>query len=230
MTDQHKKEAKEKIFNAAVSLFAARGYDGVGIREICRTAKVNVAMINYYFGSKLGILKEIIKSSHEKYYAAIASGFDEKSSLEERTRLMIHNLIEFFRHNFELFWAATNPPRGEFQELLNLELQLAENGRGSVNRFFTQVGLDVKNNLLMSMIRGAISTLLIEHFRSRYMWEKIYKVPCQTITEKAPQMTECDVEYNDAYYERYAEVLASFYLDGVRGLNKSRNHKGGSHA
>lgn len=229
MKESHKKEAKDKIFGAAVALFAAKGYDGVGIREISRMAKVNVAMINYYFGSKLGILKEIITLSHDKYYEAIVAGLDEKSSLEEQTRLLIRNLIEFFRHDFELFWAASNPPRAEFKELLKLELQLAENRRSTINRFFTQVGFDINDNLVMSMIRGAISTLLIEHFRSRYMWEKIYKVPCETVVKRGPQANELDVEYNDAYYEKYAEVLAGFYLDGVRGLNKNKNQKGGSH-
>jgi len=230
MTDHQKKHAKEKIFKAAIILFAEKGYAGVGIREIARTAQVNVAMINYYFGSKLGILTEIIKASHEKYYAAVATGFNEKLSLEERTRLMVRNLIEFFRNHFELFQAANSTPPGKFEEMLDLNLKLVSNGRDVVNRFFTQVGLDVNNNLLMSMIRGAISTLLIEHFHSRYMWEKVYKVPCKTIVAKAPKLTECDVEYNDAYYEEYAEVLARFYLDGVRGLSKSKNQKGGSHA
>jgi hypothetical protein len=41
---------------------------------------------------------------------------------------------------------------------------------------------------------------------------------------------ELDVEYNDAYYERYAEVLAAFYLNGVRGLGKIKNLKGGNNA
>jgi len=230
MTKKQKIEARQRIFDEAIKLFAEKGYAGVGIREIARAAKVNVAMINYYYSSKFGILKEIIKSSHEKYYTAIAAGFDEKLTLEERTRLMVRNLIEFFRNHFELFQAANGVPPDKFEEMMDLKLTLVSNGRDVVNRFFTQAGLDVGDNLLMSMIRGAISTLLIEHFHGRHMWEKVYKVSCKTILSKAPQLTECDVEYNDAYYERYAEVLSAFYLNGVRGLNKSKNQKGVNNA
>lgn len=226
MTDQKKKLAKEKIFQSAVSLFAAKGYDGVGIREIARTAKVNVAMINYYYGSKFGILKEIIIQMKDKYYTAIAKGFDDKLTLEERIRLIIGNLIEFFRKYFELYWAGNNPPRTELKELINLELKLEENYHQTIDRFFNQVGININDHMLMSMVRGAISSLLIEHFRNRYLWEKVYKEPYQEIFKKAPPSDECEIEYNDAYYAQYADVLTRFYLDGIRGIIRSKNQKG----
>jgi AcrR family transcriptional regulator len=52
------KEAKDKgekgenILNAAEELFALRGYDGVTLRAVANQAGVDVALINYYFGSK----------------------------------------------------------------------------------------------------------------------------------------------------------------------------------
>lgn len=45
-------ETKEKILAAATRLFARRGLDGVTIREICREAGVNGALVNYHFGTK----------------------------------------------------------------------------------------------------------------------------------------------------------------------------------
>lgn len=37
---------------AAEKLFAAKGFDGTSVRDIAESAKVNLAMISYYFGSK----------------------------------------------------------------------------------------------------------------------------------------------------------------------------------
>ena len=37
---------------AAEELFAEKGFDGTSVRDIAETAGVNLAMINYYFGSK----------------------------------------------------------------------------------------------------------------------------------------------------------------------------------
>lgn len=43
------------ILDAGRTLFAQFGYDGVGVRDIANAAGVTAALINRYFGSKLGL-------------------------------------------------------------------------------------------------------------------------------------------------------------------------------
>ncbi len=45
-------EKQIDILLAAERLFATKGFDGTSVRDIANEANVNVAMINYYFGSK----------------------------------------------------------------------------------------------------------------------------------------------------------------------------------
>ncbi|MEM7268546.1 MAG: TetR family transcriptional regulator, partial [Pseudomonadota bacterium] len=45
----------ERIISSACELFAEKGYDGAGVREIAARAGANVALINRYFGSKAGL-------------------------------------------------------------------------------------------------------------------------------------------------------------------------------
>jgi AcrR family transcriptional regulator len=45
-------DKKEHIMEVAVALFAEKGYEGTSIRDLAHEADVNIAMINYYFGSK----------------------------------------------------------------------------------------------------------------------------------------------------------------------------------
>ncbi|TMV06619.1 TetR/AcrR family transcriptional regulator [Paenibacillus thermoaerophilus] len=45
-------QVKLKILQAAKKLFAAKGYDGTSVREICEEAGVNIALISYHFGGK----------------------------------------------------------------------------------------------------------------------------------------------------------------------------------
>lgn len=52
---------KEKILDAAENLFAARGFRGTTMRAITDKADVNLAAINYHFGSKKSLLEEVIK-------------------------------------------------------------------------------------------------------------------------------------------------------------------------
>jgi AcrR family transcriptional regulator len=102
MEQNTKIAAKKRIFDAAVSLFARRGFAAVGIREIAKKAGVNISMINYYFNGKAGILKEIINECYDKYYSAILDTGGEKTPLEERVRYLTRNMVDFFRKNTEL--------------------------------------------------------------------------------------------------------------------------------
>jgi AcrR family transcriptional regulator len=49
----------EHILEAALSLFAARGYESVSMREIAREAKMPIATVYQYFPMKLAIVREI---------------------------------------------------------------------------------------------------------------------------------------------------------------------------
>src|SRR6516162_8697266 len=43
---------KDQIIDKAVELFGSKGFDNTSVRELCHEAGINIAMINYYFGSK----------------------------------------------------------------------------------------------------------------------------------------------------------------------------------
>jgi AcrR family transcriptional regulator len=55
MTDK-----KINIINHAVELFAEKGFEGTSIRDLAARAGVNVAMVNYYFGSKEKLFESLV--------------------------------------------------------------------------------------------------------------------------------------------------------------------------
>ena len=58
MSDQK----KQHIIQTAITLFAEKGYEGTTIRDLAKRAKVNVAMVNYYFGSKEKLFEALVES------------------------------------------------------------------------------------------------------------------------------------------------------------------------
>lgn len=48
------------ILEVAEKLFAEKGFDGTSIRNISKDAKINIAMVSYYFGSKEKMLESLI--------------------------------------------------------------------------------------------------------------------------------------------------------------------------
>lgn len=49
--------ARGRLVNAALRLFAEKGYEAASTREICEAAGVNISAIRYYFGDKAGLYR-----------------------------------------------------------------------------------------------------------------------------------------------------------------------------
>lgn len=57
-----KTDKKTDILVAAEVLFSEFGFEGTSTRQIAKESGANMAMINYYFGSKEGVFLEIMES------------------------------------------------------------------------------------------------------------------------------------------------------------------------
>ena len=98
-----KDKSKQRILDSATKLFAQKGYDGVGIREICKEANANICMISYFWGGKQELYKGIVDNLIEKQteYAKSFLNLDiEPSTLpkQEQIKLLytvIDKVIEF---------------------------------------------------------------------------------------------------------------------------------------
>ena len=52
---------KERILAAAETLFAQRGFDGASLRQLTASANVNLAAVNYHFGSKDKLVEQVFR-------------------------------------------------------------------------------------------------------------------------------------------------------------------------
>lgn len=55
-------ETRARLISVATRLFAEHGFDGVSVRMITREANANLGAINYHFGSKEGLIREVFHS------------------------------------------------------------------------------------------------------------------------------------------------------------------------
>ena len=61
MTDNRHGDTRERILDVAERLFMEFGYDGTSMRQITGEANVNLAAVNYHFGSKEALMQEVFR-------------------------------------------------------------------------------------------------------------------------------------------------------------------------
>lgn len=55
------KVAQGRILDAAARLFLGQGFQATSMRQLAAAAEVNLAAINYHFGSKEGLMQEVLR-------------------------------------------------------------------------------------------------------------------------------------------------------------------------
>ncbi len=59
-------DARARLLDAALQLFSAKGLDATSIRELATLADVNIAAVNYHFGSKEALHAEALRYGFRK--------------------------------------------------------------------------------------------------------------------------------------------------------------------
>lgn len=59
-------DTRRRLLEAALIIFAEKGFDGAGIRDIAEHAKANSAMVQYHFGGKEGLYLEALRYAFEQ--------------------------------------------------------------------------------------------------------------------------------------------------------------------
>jgi len=92
-------ESRKRIVEAALKLFSRKGFCATGLRELSAEAGVNLAMVSYFFGSKKGLLKELLDRFFSGYLEIARETLSGKDPVEVRLRRFIDTTLAFFQSN-----------------------------------------------------------------------------------------------------------------------------------
>lgn len=107
-------DKKKAIMEAAEKLFCDTGYEGTSTRQIAKEAGANMAMINYYFGSKEGVFMDIMTERISTFAVQLKSISDEEWSSIEKLHRVIEGLVDRILSNIP------------FHRMMNRELSLSQ--------------------------------------------------------------------------------------------------------
>jgi TetR/AcrR family transcriptional regulator, regulator of cefoperazone and chloramphenicol sensitivity len=87
------------VLQAARRLFANRGFTNVTVRDICREASANVAAVNYHFGDKMGLYREVLQGAIDAVRATTeaarqaGAGCPAEEQLRRFVNVFLHRVL-----------------------------------------------------------------------------------------------------------------------------------------
>jgi len=74
---------KERILGAAETLFARHGFAGASLRQVTAAANVNLAAVNYHFGSKDNLIEEVFRRRLDELNARRLGALEQALAVTE---------------------------------------------------------------------------------------------------------------------------------------------------
>ena len=114
--EANQKNTQDKILHAATKVFAEHGYKDATTRMICSEARVNVALVNYYFRSKSELYKAVIGALFEDVAKPMMSIPDiacDEATWRKAVRMWIRRSLAIC--------AARKPPEFWMARLMGME-------------------------------------------------------------------------------------------------------------
>lgn len=93
-TRKSKTSTQKRILDAAETLFAREGFEQTSLRQITQEANVNLASVNYHFGSKKALIQAVVARYMNVFMPALEA---ELKQLDERPSIDSLAVFESFK-------------------------------------------------------------------------------------------------------------------------------------
>ncbi|MCP4642764.1 MAG: CerR family C-terminal domain-containing protein [bacterium] len=114
--EQEPSGTKLILMMSAGELFADHGLEGTSVRTIAEKADVNIAAINYHFGSKENLYSEVLQHVADRLRDTFVQELvDEEARLDTREKIAA-SIAELIRLRFDRYFSAELP--GWYSKLL----------------------------------------------------------------------------------------------------------------
>lgn len=200
---------KQKLVNAAVEAFAARGFEKATVAEISDVAGANVASINYHFGSKEKLLLEVLRHAFDLAESKYPVGGDlgPGAAAEDRLRTFMDAMI---RRCFDPGQA------GQFDRIMSHEMKRETDRQSLVITECRQLHGEILQGILTEILNTRSRTLIDQ--------ARIAVIGLCVFPNAIPRMREIlfPGKPTPTGLRRYIDRQVTFALAGLAGLAKPR--------
>lgn len=189
---------EERIIKAAEKIFLEKGYEGARMQEIANEAKINKAMLHYYFKNKEELMKMVFSAKFNEFIPKVTEALQSKAKFEDVLRVYIDTYVDMLMRNpyLPLFLLDTMHRNPEF-------LSFTQNFPGKFFAAWIQKQVDLKVirpinplHLLLNMIGLCVFPIL-----AKPMFQKVFQIE--------------EVDYQQLLNER-KQVVYDFIMHAVK--------------
>ena len=191
-----------------MTLFGERGFKKVTVREICHEARANVAAVNYHFGDKLGLYREVLQSA-----------IDGMRGTNERAREAGKGQSpqEQLRRYLHIFLARIlNPESETIHRLITREVN------DPTPAFDTLVEQGLRPRI--EYLSGVVSEIMKCDRKDPRVLRCVGSVQAQVVTYmKNPIAARLGfgLKQTPEFIEQAAEHIATFSIAGIRAIGRT---------
>jgi AcrR family transcriptional regulator len=206
MTEQEKK-TEEVIFDAAKDVFIEKGFDGARMQEIAEKAKINKALLHYYYRTKEKLFDAIFGKALGDFVPSIANILESDVSIFKKIEFFVKNYIDLIQRNphipsFVLHELNRNPKR--LVEIIGHKSGLIKNNA------FGKFSEMVKNEVEKGIIEPVKPEQILVNIIGLCIFPFVAKPIIQGVIFRNDKK-----KYNEFLNERKKEV-AKFVIDAIR--------------
>ena len=114
MKNSGESESREQILDAALALFAQKGYAAATVREIVDAAGITAPSLYYHFGSKEGLYMELMQTHCAQIDSVLALHTHTRDSAKHRLKDLVDKIFQhviedknFFRLMFTIYYGPS---------------------------------------------------------------------------------------------------------------------------
>jgi len=102
------RETDDRIFDAALSVFARKGKDGARMQEIADEAGISKALLHYYYRSKDQLYEKVFEHVMSRLERSFGERLMKAGSFEEVLGSFIAGYVDFVRQNLDVMRLMVN--------------------------------------------------------------------------------------------------------------------------
>ena len=196
---QHKIESRKRILQAAISLFSRHGFAETGMRELVAEADVNLSMVNYFFGSKKGLLKEILDGFFSGYLTIAKDNLLTDGDLHVRLERFISGAVRYFDANRDALVIAISELPHDDPEILEYKAGWARQMVKIINQEICgPLAAESGQALPPTCLAPMLTTIMASRFLFAPVMEKVEEGSSTVVT-----------------IEDYTKMIVRIFLQGI---------------